>query len=93
MGHNTGGKYRRTTIQLKSKSIKVYASPRISEALREVLKDMSLYQGVRFGQILGAVYEQGTKDGARAAFEETEQKFLEARRAIPHRTPGRPKKR
>ncbi len=93
MAGNTGGKYRRTTIRLKRRSIKVYASPRIREAYRELAKDMSLYQGVRFGQVLEAVYEQGAKDGARAAFEETERKLLEARRAIPHRTPGRPKKK
>ncbi len=89
----SAGKYQRTVIPLKSSSIKVYASPRISEALREVLKDMSVYQGVRFTQILEAVYLQGTKDGARAAFEETDRRLVEARRAVPHRTPGRPKNR
>lgn len=89
----SAGKYQRTVIPLKSSSIKVYASPRISEALREVLKDMNVYQGVRFTQILEAVYLQGTKDGARAAFEETDRRLVEARRAVPHRTPGRPKNR
>ncbi len=88
----SAGKYQRTVIPLKSSSIKVYASPRISEALREVLKDMNVYQGVRFTQILEAVYLQGTKDGARAAFEETDRRLVEARRAIPHRTPGRPRR-
>ncbi len=87
------GKYQRTVIPLKKASIKVYASPRISEALREVLKDMSVYQGVRFTQILEAVYQQGTKDGARAAFDETDRRLVEARRAIPHRTPGRPRQK
>lgn len=85
-------RYKITTIPLKDSTVKIYASPKISDALNELVKEMSLYQGVRFGEILGAVYEQGKKNGARAAFEEVDLKIGEAQKVIPHRLPGRPRK-
>ncbi len=79
-------------IPVGDKNISVYASPRITKALEEVTADMNLYHGVRFAQILEAVYTQGQKDGARSAFEELDKKVKEAQKAIPHRNPGQPKK-
>ena len=88
------GKYKATQVLLpKAGKIKVYASPRVSEVLSELSGSMSLYEGVRLTQLLEAFYTQGTKDGARRAFEEANRKLLEAQRAVPHMPPGRPKKR
>jgi len=86
-------KYKVTTLTLKSGPIKVYASPKIGDSLREVLEDMNLYKGVRLLQVLETVYVQGKKDGARAAFDVADEALVRARKAIPHRNPGKPKKR
>lgn len=83
---------KKNMIPLQTGKVAVYASPRISRAMEEITEDMTLYHGVRLSQILEAVYAQGKKDGARAAFEELDKKFREAQRAIPHKNPGKPKK-
>jgi hypothetical protein len=84
--------YRTTQLQLKNSTLTIYTSPRLADALEDLAEDMTLYQGVRFGQILEAVYSQGKKDGAREVFEEFDARLTEAKRAIPHRRPGRPKR-
>ena len=38
-----------------------------------------------------AVYLQGKKDGAREAFENVDKSLTQAKKAIPHNRPGRPK--
>lgn len=87
------GRYSITTVPLKGKkAVKVYASPKVGDALREISKDMTLYQGVRLSQVLEAVYTQGKKDGAREAFGLLDRSLAGVKKAIPHRTPGRPKK-
>jgi len=83
---------KKNVIPVGDKHIDVYATPRISKALDEITEDMTLYHGVRFAQILEAVYHQGEKDGARRAFGELDRKMKEAQKAIPHRNPGQPKK-
>lgn len=83
---------KKNMIPLQTGAVAVYASPRISKAMDEITEDMTLYHGVRLSQILGAVYIQGRKDGARVAFEELDKKLREAQRAIPHKNPGKPKK-
>lgn len=83
---------KKNIIPLQTGAVSVYASPRISKALDEITEDMTLYHGVRFTQILEAVYAQGKKDGARSAFEEVGKRFADAQRAIPHKNPGKPKK-
>ena len=88
------GKYRTTQVKLYSGSlIKVYASPRVYEALTEITGDMTIYKGVRLAQVLEAVYLQGRKDGAREAFEATNRAVVQAQDQVPHRLPGRPRKR
>ena len=82
-----------TVIKMERTSANVYASPRVAEALNEVSEELDLYRGVRLGQVLEAVYTQGKKDGARQAFEQVDAGVLEARKAVPHKNPGRPKKR
>ncbi|WP_130617423.1 hypothetical protein [Dyella amyloliquefaciens] len=83
---------KKNLIPIGDKDIPVYATPRVSKALDELTEDMTLYHGVRFIQVIEAVYKQGQKDGARNAFGELEKKIKEAQKAIPHRNPGQPKK-
>ncbi len=80
-------------IQLPSEVVTVYATPRVSDALKEVVKDLTLYQGVKLAQLFEAVYTQGKKDGARTAFDTISQKVVEAQKLVPHKNPGKPKKR
>lgn len=85
-------KYVGTSITLKTTSIKVYASPKVLSAFREVSEDMTLYKGVRLVELLEAVYNQGLKNGARAAFEKVDEGVSAAKKATPHRNPGKPRK-
>lgn len=86
--------YRTIKIHLpKSKvTTSVYTSARVADALREVTKDATLYEGVRLAQVMEAVYHQGRKDGARAAFDQMDRRLAEAKAELPHRRPGRPRK-
>ncbi|MCF8153023.1 MAG: hypothetical protein K9J34_02655 [Rhodoferax sp.] len=82
----------KNVIQVASGTVSVYATPRISKALKEIIEDMTFYQGVRLSQILEAIYNQGKKDGANDAFSEIDKKVKEVKKVIPHRNPGQPKK-
>ena len=75
----------------KAGKVSVYTSPRLADALKDIMNDMKLYDGVRLTQILEAVYLQGKKDGARGAFEELDRNVAAAKKRIPHQKPGRPK--
>lgn len=86
-------KYVTTKIELKSGTIKVYASAKVRGALSEVSEDMDLYKGVRLIEVLEAVYIQGRKDGANTAIEKIEESVAAAKTLIPHRKPGRPRKK
>jgi hypothetical protein len=79
-------------IQLADQAVTIYASPKVSHALEVVTQDMTLYEGVKLVQLMQAIYQQGKKDGARAAFEMLDTKLLEAEKAIPHKNPGKPKR-
>lgn len=54
-----------TTISLGPESIKIYATSKVLTALSEVTQDMSLYKGVRLGEVLKAVYDQVSKTVAK----------------------------
>lgn len=84
---------RAITVALSDREVSVYAGVRVSRALQEITEQMPIYQGVRLAQVLEAVYEQGRKDGARHAFESVEAGLQGARSSVPHRNPGRPRKR
>lgn len=76
---------------MRNTEASVYTSPKVAKALQDVLAEANIYDGVRIGQILEAVYKQGKKDGAREAFQELEQRFAAAKRQVDHARPGRPK--
>lgn len=80
-------------IPMSSQDVAVYASPKVSKAMEEITEDMALYHGVRLSQVLEAVYNQGQKDGARNAITEIQQNLSKAIEEIPHRNPGKPKKK
>jgi hypothetical protein len=90
----TTGKPRivKNVIPVASGTVSVYATPRISKALKEITEDMTLYQGVRLSQILEAMYNQGKKDGDNDAFSELDKKVKEVKKVILRRNPGQPKK-
>ena len=85
--------FKTVKIKFKGTQVSVYASPRIADALEEIEKGVSVYHGVRLHQVLEAVYNQGLKDGANTAFAELDRGVAAAKRAIPHRRPGRPRTR
>lgn len=92
----TGGVSRRgpraIAVDLPRKGgVTVYAGVRVVDALQEVTAELNLYQGVKLGQVLEAVYDQGLRDGRRQLFDEFDK--LKQRPELSHRNPGRPAKR
>ena len=49
---------------------------------------MTLYKGVRLGELMTAVYEQGLKDGRKEVIEQ----FGAIKKQIKYLPPGRPRK-
>ena len=86
-------RYQKINVAMKSGEVDVYASPRVRTALKELLDDMTVYKGVRLAQILEAVYNQGSKDGARNAINTIQGSFDSTIESIPHKNPGRPRKK
>lgn len=86
-------RYKKNLIPISGDRIAVYASPELSSAFASVTKGMTLFKGVKLAQLLEAVYEQGKKDGARAAFNTVAGKISEARTLVPHDNPGTRKKK
>lgn len=82
-------RYRKFDVKLSHGPLTLYASPSILKALEEVTTDMTLYKGVRLGQVMKAVYEQGLKDGRREVIEKVE----EVKKGLNYLPPGRPKKK
>ena len=84
---------KKNVIELASGKIAIYASPKISTAMEEIVGDMTLYHGVRMLQVIEAAYTQGKKDGARSVFEDMEKRLKDSQKLIPHKNPGKPKKK
>jgi len=80
-------------ISLGNSKIVLYGGSRVAGAAADLARNMTLYDGVKYAQILEAVYKQGKKDGAADAFEAVDERFEAAQRAIPHKNPGWPRKR
>jgi hypothetical protein len=79
-----------TTVVPKG-TIKIYANARVADALEQLTAEMTLYHGVKLGQVIDAVYQQGVRDGRREVFERLER--LESDPGLRHRNPGRPRRR
>lgn len=74
-----------------NQQITIYASPRIAEAF-QLIKQMDMFHGVEMLQLLGAVYRQGKRDGARETLDRLGDHIIELKDEVPHRIPGRPRK-
>jgi hypothetical protein len=85
--------YQTIKLELREgETLSVYTSARIADAMKEITANASLYEGVRLTQILEAMYKQGLKDGRREAFDQLDRRLAEAKRQLPHRRPGRPRR-
>jgi len=84
---------KKNNVTLHKKTVAVYASPKISAAIETIIGEMPLYEGVKIIQVMEALYDQGAKDGARNALESITAKVKEVEKSIPHRNPGKPKKK
>lgn len=84
--------YKTVEVQLAKSTLVLRGSTRLVDAVETITKDMTLYEGVKFAQILEAVYAQGQKDGARTVFDKISVELDEAKKEIPHKNPGRPPK-
>jgi hypothetical protein len=78
-------------VELRNGTVTVYGSARVADALQELMADMTLYSGVKFAQVVEAVYEQGRRDGRREVFDEFDR--VKEKPELKHRNPGRPLKR
>ncbi|HAB18232.1 MAG TPA: hypothetical protein PLX89_07730 [Verrucomicrobiota bacterium] len=83
------GKYKKFDIQLSEGPLTLYASPSVLSALEEVTTEMTIYKGVRLGQVLKAAYNQGRKDGRREIIE----RFEAIKKETTYLPPGRPRKK
>jgi hypothetical protein len=86
-------RYKKIELTLQSSRLTLYGGARIAAAAADLAKDMTTYDGVKYVQILEAVYKQGRKDGAAEAFASIEEGIKVARENVPHRNPGQTKKR
>ena len=96
MAEKRVAKYKKFTVGGASKDVVLYASPKILKALSEATTNMDLYQGVKLGQVINAVYSQGKKDGRREVFDGFAKAFGKStavlKKTLPHMNPGRPRK-
>lgn len=81
-------RYQKLDVDLPTRKLPLYVGAPAKNALEEVTMDMPLYKGVKLGQVLEAVYEQGMKDGRREVIES----FQGAAKTFNYMPPGRPKK-
>jgi hypothetical protein len=83
--------FRSVALPVKSegRDVAILMSPRRADTLERIVGEMKTFDGVKLLDIMEAVYVQGRKDGAAAVFEGIE----DVRKAIPHKRPGRPRKR
>jgi hypothetical protein len=82
--------YKTVKVQLVKSELTLRGGQKLVHAAQTLTADMTLYEGVRFAQILEAVYEQGRKDGARRAFEEVDKGVRAATKAVPPQEPRSP---
>ena len=85
-------RYKKLKLVGGKRDITVYASPNILAALNKATLNMDLYDGVKFGQAIEAVYEQGLKDGRSEVFKEVTSSVKTIEGKLPHKNPGRPRK-
>lgn len=86
--------YKTTTINLsETKRVKLYTSQRVLNAVSHLEATLQVFEWSRVLNLCEAFFEHGKKEGARAAFEALELGMQNAKAKIPHRRPGKPKRR
>jgi hypothetical protein len=81
-------RYQKTSVDLASGAkITLYVGSKVHSALQEVTAEMDLYKGVRLGEVMEAVYEQGLKDGRKEIIES----FQGLAALVNYLPPGRPR--
>jgi len=70
----------------------IYTSARVADVLEDIVGEMPVWEGVQVLSLLQAAYQQGTKDGARAAFDAIDAANTAAKKSIRYKNPGRPRK-
>jgi hypothetical protein len=82
--------YRTVSLQLtRKKRLKLYTSERVANAAHEVLDKLdTLYHGTRLAQVLEEVLKRGRREGRAEVFG----KLDAAKKSLPYRLPGRPRK-
>ncbi|HWR35884.1 MAG TPA: hypothetical protein VN622_08465 [Clostridia bacterium] len=82
-------KWNKVTLDMPNRQLALYTGAKVQHALQEVTMNMDVYQGVRLGEVLEAVYQQGLKDGRREIIEQFEQNITKKVKYLP---PGQPRK-
>jgi hypothetical protein len=83
----------RLPVTAEPEDVAIRMSARRADALEKIVGEMSLFAGIKLLDLMEAAYVQGRKDGARAVFDQIDRNVSAVKRAIPHRAPGRPRKR
>ncbi|MFN6507751.1 hypothetical protein [Xanthomonas translucens] len=83
---------KKNVVATNKSQIAIYASPKISKAM-EIIGEMKIFEGVKVLEVIEAAYNQGKKDGARDAFDHVQTGITAAQKAVPHKNPGKPKKK
>lgn len=82
-------KYKKLDVELPNETLTLYAGKKVRDAIIEVTTDMNVYKGVRLGQVMEAVYQQGLKDGRKEIIEQFQDEIRDKANYLP---PGRPRK-
>ena len=91
MSSKNSAQVKKCTIDLPMGGpVALYVGSKIHNALKEVQEGMDLYHGVRFAEVLEAVYVQGLKDGRREIIEKFKTEIEQTANYLP---PGQPKKK
>jgi hypothetical protein len=83
------GKFSKLKVSLATQELTIYAGAKVLNAIDEISKNMTVYEGVRVSQLLEAVYKQGPKDGRKEVIDG----FMTIEAKLNYLPPGKPKKK
>jgi len=73
----------------KEGNVGIFTSAAVAATIKRTIEEATLFEGVKLLQALEAVYNQGKKDGARAAFAHLDAGVAEAKKQVKYKNPGR----
>jgi hypothetical protein len=80
-------------IEVEGSDVVVYGGVMLKKAYDALADNMNTYQWAKFTMLLEAAYKKGSIDGANEAFEQIDKGVRQALKAVPHKLPGRYKKK